>query len=653
MIKYRLYRDPEFQTISERFSSPGSPGYWTEVVRAVPGGIAVVNNDPSTSAPVFDESTAIYTNSAAFFDPSRVQYIGTIAGVGSVAGYRVAAPKFNSDPPSHGQPFPQNYQPPPLLVTERVWVEGSPASTFVSTKTIMVGRSGWDGGGRGDTLLGNGDRVAFQFGRLAAVQAGVGRPGTEYSFAATRYGWYRHDNAIDFIMSGQIVGTYDSDISDSAINGWRFAIRRFGGRILWELAQGESAPFEVVHSARDDTGALVAIGMIYTLGDTIDHLDIETFGGDLSGTLPLIGTKMTESGTHSGVVSSLPAISSALVSDAVSILDADLPAVRSRMGSVGYYDSSVLGRISMAMSGIVCDIRSEPTFSVGAVFGSISPIAGGMSGVVGATGGISSELGRILARLEQSPSGRISSRLPAAASKMTDVIRQDLYEFPVIGDSHSLDSSLLLIIAEGVGIGDEVSISLIIDLVTAEGLSVGDGTSLGELITVMVDEGVYVGDRGSITKIEAIQYAINLATGAPSVYRGFDFLGFVRIDDIAYGWKGDGLYRIGGDRDGDDLIGALIDFGVSDYGTALRKRISSVWLGLRTDGQTYLKVRADNGREHVYRARKSEDASKVIVGKGLAGRQWSIALEIKDASFASLDSVEIEISASDRRFGGR
>lgn len=212
---------------------------------------------------------------------------------------------------------------------------------------------------------------------------------------------------------------------------------------------------------------------------------------------------------------------------------------------------------------------------------------------------------------------------------------------------------MLLIAADGLEVGDTTDVIVVFDFITAERINLYDNIGFGDVVDLLVNEHLYISAPNSdLARREALQYAINIATGAPSVYQGFDFNGFVSVDGIAYGWKSDGLYRIGADADDGDTIRALVDFGISDYGRAQRKRIVAAWLGIRTDGRTYVKVRADNGAEYIYRANASRDNHKAILAKGVAGRRWSFTLELEDASFASLDSIEIEIALLDRRFGG-
>jgi hypothetical protein len=84
------------------------------------------------------------------------------------------------------------------------------------------------------------------------------------------------------------------------------------------------------------------------------------------------------------------------------------------------------------------------------------------------------------------------------------------------------------------------------------------------------------------------------------------------------------------------------------------KRLDTAYLGVRTDGQVFVRVVADDGRERIYRAAGQANVRRSNLGKGVAGRYWNLKLELVDASFCEVDSIELSVGATIRRgFGLR
>lgn len=538
-----------------------------------------------------------------------------------------------------------------LLYSNVTWEEWRyfppvPGIPMRGASTITTGKTGWDGGGRGRHPVPVGSRVIYRFNRVVALQAGLARPGALYSFATPLFAWYRHEFFLSCTASGAVVAEWPGPVDANDVKHWRFGIHRRGGLIQYIYATGPTAEFTVFHTEPDPGGTMVPVGLPYTVGDVIDALETITFN-EIKATLPAARAFLSDSADYGRIRARLPAISAALVVLETNDLAVTLPAVRARLADTQW------GAIRARLPAVQTQLRSEPTFTVNLLYSRLPPIKADLRGYTPIDANLNATLPAMRVRIEDTSRGRIAVTLPAVTASLSDYHRDSGIEVLVMGFRSVLTTPLILITAEGLGVGDSADLTLIADLYTAERVELRSRTGMGELVDMLVREGLHaVFANGDLARREALQYAINIATGAPSVYQGFDFNGFVSVDGIAYGWKSDGLYRIGADADDGDTIRALVDFGISDYGRAQRKRIVAAWLGIRTDGRTYVKVRADNGAEHIYRATASRDNHKAVLAKGVAGRRWSFTLELEDASFASLDSIEIEIALLDRRFGG-
>lgn len=220
-------------------------------------------------------------------------------------------------------------------------------------------------------------------------------------------------------------------------------------------------------------------------------------------------------------------------------------------------------------------------------------------------------------------------------------------------DSASLETALLLVAMDSMGVGGIAELTIVMELVGMDSLSVAENASFGQLVEMLAMEQVAINSHTSAARQQALQYAVNALTGAPTKYEGFDFSSFATVDGITYGLKPDGLYRIGGDTDDGEVLRALVDFGTTDYGDSHVKRSDMAYLGVRTDGECYLRVRADEGADVIYRVEGDDNMRRARLAKGVCGRFWSLRLELTDATFAEVDSLEVAVGVTQRRTFGR
>lgn len=237
----------------------------------------------------------------------------------------------------------------------------------------------------------------------------------------------------------------------------------------------------------------------------------------------------------------------------------------------------------------------------------------------------------------------VAPYLPEDVADGSDAVA--LYDFA------GLDVGLLLIAMDGLEVSSSAELTLVLELTAMDGLSIAESASLGSVVEMLAMEQVAVFSDTSIARRQALQYAMNIATGAPTRYEGFDYLAFATVDQVTYALKADGLYRLGDATE--PLERALVDFGATDLGSSNAKRMESAYLGLRTDGEVFLRVRADAGHEQVYRACGVTDTLRARLAKGVVGRTWNIKLELVDPSFAEVDSIELFVGVSQRRGFGQ
>lgn len=222
-----------------------------------------------------------------------------------------------------------------------------------------------------------------------------------------------------------------------------------------------------------------------------------------------------------------------------------------------------------------------------------------------------------------------------------------------LADIMYLDSALLFAFSEGVDIGHGLDIYLVLSLAMQEAVLVDDGITLAALLELAMQERVNVVTRTDSNaagfQADVLQYAVNAVTGALSRYENFGFSSFATAGGKTYAATRDGVYELTGGVDEGDCLTATIDFGAGDAGTAQLKRLSSVYMGVSTDGGVYVRVAGDWDEPRTYKATSYKQEARAITAKGLTARHWRIGLEITDATYADLDNYELEIGVSQRR----
>lgn len=221
-----------------------------------------------------------------------------------------------------------------------------------------------------------------------------------------------------------------------------------------------------------------------------------------------------------------------------------------------------------------------------------------------------------------------------------------------VGDIGFLNNAVLIAVYDGISITDTLEIVLLVSLEAYDYLGIGSAANFSSVIELLAYERVAVNSGTNTAKNEAIQYAVNAITGALTTYQNFNFTQFARAGSETYAIRADGLYCLRGDSDAGAALNAVIDFGGSDYGTAQSKRMSSVYAGISTDGQVYIRLSGDNGEERVYLAAGESTERRALVAKGAIARHWRLRLELTGASYADLDNIEVLLGVSQRRLRG-
>ena len=211
------------------------------------------------------------------------------------------------------------------------------------------------------------------------------------------------------------------------------------------------------------------------------------------------------------------------------------------------------------------------------------------------------------------------------------------------------DPVVYALLSEELTVGSEFDVLIAMDANLFDTLVVLDEADATSVLYALISSGIQFTDDAGATKAALLQYATNLLTGAVTRYDGFEFSGFCSAGMDTYGWKADGLYKIGAESDNGARIAAMVDFSASDFGTTQRKRVDSVFFGIDTDGSLFAKVVDDNNNDTTYRVLPRGSESRANLRRGNSSRFWRLQLQIVDATYADLDNVEWVVGSTGRR----
>ena len=139
-------------------------------------------------------------------------------------------------------------------------------------------------------------------------------------------------------------------------------------------------------------------------------------------------------------------------------------------------------------------------------------------------------------------------------------------------------------------------------------------------------------------------WSMNTRTGALTEYTNYAFNSFAFVRNggtLRYlGATSDGLYQLDGDDDAGSDIVAKLAGGMLQFSGSRLTAIKAIYLGLRAEGEFYLKLNTGSGQSYTYRvSAQSMKTTRVNVGKGLRTRYFSYELDSTGQDF-DLDTIE-------------
>lgn len=497
--------------------------------------------------------------------------------------------------------------------------------------------AGWNGGGRSIEALAADGYFSFTVSpNPAAVVVGLADAEATESPGEVRHGFYVHGSTVEVMESGVVVATAPSAHATAK----RLTITRSGSQVVYRY-DGWTYTSEVASFGEQYLGAA-----IYASGDFVDNPErgMAGSGGVILPAIACIGGNVSE-WAQGGIKLPRLVVHGNGLNGTVGSGGVVLPALQVRGANHdGAGGGVVLPRLTLEGMG------GYPTVQLlyGAV--AIPPLAFGGNGLNGTVGSGGVTLPRLLLRGTNHDGGQGGVTLPRL--QLLGIAR------PVL--DYGLASSTLLLASGARGfapltatarstlqLSDALVLSVIVDGVVHDSLALSDRAIGYQLLTAVVQSTLLLGDSAG-PGAAALQYAVNVLTGALTTYSGFDFNAFALAGDACYAARSDGVYRLRpGDDDGQP-IRVAIDFGVTDYGSIRGKTVEGLFFGLSTDGEVLAALTCD-GVERRYRVTSRGPVSRANPGKGTSGRQWGLVLEVADATEFELDAVEHIVNGAGRR----
>lgn len=520
---------------------------------------------------------------------------------------------------------------------------GTPATPGTVTYSSVTG---WDAGGRSIApLIGDGGfRFEVSQGAIGAVVGLVAEDYSQLPNEAT-HAFYVHGNTVEVMESGTVVATAPTP-HDAAKP---LLITRAGSRVFY-LYDGW------VHASEAPITAdpVYLDAALYASGDYIDNpalLAGAQYGsGALSGSLPALEAFATDASSYGYLRGKLAPLLAQIngTTHASGTLYGVLPPLAGMLVDRGGY-----GQLLGALPALLGDLHGGfPETTIGSLVGVLPPLSGYLRGYTGGNGTLYGVLPSLAGMLtNRAGYGELRGELPAMRAFMltlppVDYGRAD-NSILIVGDLFIATARQSARAMSALQLSDTWVFTITLSDTVFEALALSSDATAYRVLTALAQSGLLLGgDSGA--SAAAVQYAVNVLTGALTTYSGFDFGGFALAGDAVYACRPDGLYRLRpGDDDGSP-IAVSVDFGTTDYGSVKAKTVQDVFLGLTTDGEVIVTLRSD-GTERSYRATARGPMMRATAARGAMGRRWNLALEVADATEFELDTVEHVVGVAARR----
>lgn len=511
-------------------------------------------------------------------------------------------------------------------------VPAQPAKTSVSSQP------GWNSGARSRDSISGDFLMEFDVSAMpVGVACGVTAAGNSdtTSIGAISHGILATASQFAVLESGKVIAYASVTPADAQ----SVSIRRVGTKVTYQIGSWTHDSTQAL------SGSCRMQACLYTAGDYVDNPKMLQLGS-LAGS-SYFGWEGAEPGVEYMRGSSTFGWDTDTPQRIT--MDVKLPAIASRMSDRPLKEMKVRAPVP-AFSGY----GGMPTITTGG-FELLLPMTFSFSGNTGEIGGMDVALPAIQGVMSDRPYGFMTPRLPALRTSMLQsseapnnwAFAQNI----LLADSYIFEPTLFAMIYEGLSVGSSIDLLFYMTADFFEYLAIGDVVSVTMILEALITSGLRISDNVSQARRDLIQYATNVATGDVTRYENFGFTSFAQVGMRTFGVKADGLYELEGDTDDGELRRGVVDFLTEDFGSAERKSVSLVYLGMATDGQVFLRVTTDRSVVKTYRVVNHGDTCKVRTAQGVRSRYWQARLEIVDATEAEVVNIEWFVAGTGRRVG--
>jgi hypothetical protein len=200
--------------------------------------------------------------------------------------------------------------------------------------------------------------------------------------------------------------------------------------------------------------------------------------------------------------------------------------------------------------------------------------------------------------------------------------------------------------------GNVVTAEISVPAIALEGTAYGENSLTATITIPMLRLVAAMGDAATSS---TTVFAMNTKSTALTNYVGLEFNSATRFNGVDLVANESGIFAITGDLDGAAIIDAYATLASSNFGTMQLKRVQSVYLGYRADGEMRLKATIDEHHEYEYQVqpRNYDDihGNRVKLGKGAKGTYWQLEIGNVDGSDFDLDTIQLEAIPLARKTG--
>lgn len=129
-----------------------------------------------------------------------------------------------------------------------------------------------------------------------------------------------------------------------------------------------------------------------------------------------------------------------------------------------------------------------------------------------------------------------------------------------------------------------------------------------------------------------------------SQYKNYTFNSLVRFNGTFLGANNHGLFELKGSKDNTALIVSEFSPVMTDFGIINTKGLYYVYLGVDTQEDLSLTVKADNKpvKTYIIKARQSgQQTIRAKLGRSLYGRYWSFTISNPLGNTFAIDSIDV------------